>query len=143
MDSNTSFNIEHLKGLLNSDIKDVEAAKNLGNIYYDKGDAAQAVLYYRHALDLNPAQPGVRTDLGTMYWRNENVSLAEQAFRDVIAQHPGFAQAYVNLGLLLRHARGNVAEARSIWQQLVDIKPDHEMAAKARELLKETASELN
>jgi tetratricopeptide (TPR) repeat protein len=143
MESGTSFNIEHLKGCLNNDISDIEAAKSLGNIYYDKGDSAQAIVYYRHVLDLNPDQPGVRTDLGTMYWRNENLSLSEQTFRDVVARHPGFGQAYVNLGLLLRHAKGNVAEARLVWQQLLDINPDHELAGKARELLKETATDLN
>ncbi|MBI5659325.1 MAG: tetratricopeptide repeat protein [Nitrosomonadales bacterium] len=143
MESNTSFNIEHLKERLNNDAGDIEAAKFLGNIYYDKGDAAQAIVYYRHVLDLDPALPGVLTDLGTMYWRNENLSLAEQIFRDVIARHPGFAQAYVNLGLLLRHAKGSVAEARSIWQQLIDSNPGHELAAKARELLRETETMIN
>ena len=143
MDSNSSFNIEHLKGRLNNDVKDIEAAKSLGDIYYDKGDAGLAALYYRHVLDINPALPGVRTDLGAMYWRNENISLAEQVFREVIAQNPGFGQAYVNLGLLLRHAKGNITEARTVWQQLLDINPNHEMAAKARDLLKETAAGFN
>jgi tetratricopeptide (TPR) repeat protein len=143
MESGTSFSIEHLKERLNNDAWDIEAAKALGNIYFDKGEAAQAIVYYRHVLDIDSGLPGVRTDLGTMYWRNENLSLSEQTFRDVIARHPGFAQAYVNLGLLLRHAKGRIDEARVIWQQLVDINPDHELAAKARELLKETATELN
>ena len=143
MNSNSSFNIEHLKGRLNNDVKDIEAAKSLGDIYYDKGDAGLAALYYRHVLDINPAQPGVRTDLGAMYWRNENISLAEQVFREVIAENPGFGQAYVNLGLLLRHAKGNITEARTVWQQLLDINPNHEMAAKARDLLKETAAGFN
>ena len=143
MENDTSFNIELLKGRLNNDIKDIEAAKSLGNIYYDKGDAAQAIVYYRHALELDPTLLGVRTDLGTMYWRNENISLAEQTFKDVITRQPGFGQACVNLGLLLQHARGNVVEARKVWQQVIDVNPDHEMAGKARELLKETAAKAN
>ena len=143
MDSNSSFNIEHLKGRLNNDVKDIEAAKSLGDIYYDRGDAGLAALYYRHVLDINPALHGVRTDLGAMYWRNENISLAEQVFREVIAQNPGFGQAYMNLRLLLRHAKGNITEARTVWQQLLDINPNHEMAAKARDLLKETAAGFN
>lgn len=143
MENDTSFNIELLKNRLNNDIKDIEAAKSLGNIYYDKGDAAQAIVYYRHALELDPSLLGVRTDLGTMYWRNENISLAEQAFRDVISRQPGFGQACVNLGLLLQHARGNVEEARKVWQQVLDINPNHEMAGKARELLKEAPTGVN
>jgi Flp pilus assembly protein TadD len=131
--------IAELKERLNNDVNDVEAALSLGNFYYDKGDAGQAVLYYRHVLDMDPSRSGVRTDMGAMYWRNENVSLAEQAFRQVIAQEPGFGHAYVNLGLLLQHARGDIMGARAAWQQLVDFDPDHEVADRARQLLQETA----
>jgi cytochrome c-type biogenesis protein CcmH/NrfG len=135
--------VAQLKERLNKDSKDIEAAISLGNIYYDNGDAGQAILYYRLALDINPDLPGVRTDLGTMYWRNDDISLAEQAFRDAIARDPGFGHAYVNLGLLLHRAKDNVSEARTVWQQLLTVNPEHEVAAKARELLQETAALVN
>ncbi len=132
-----------LRNRLNSDINDVEAAKNLGDIYFDSGDAPLAILYYRHVLDLDPGLSGVRTDLGAMYWRNENLSLAEKAFREVIAGDPGFGHAYINLGLLLRHAKGNIAEARATWQKLLEVNPDHEMVGKAQELLDESSLLVN
>lgn len=130
--------IAMLKDRLDNDINDIEAAIALGNLYYDNGDAGQSILYYRLALDINPALSGVRTDLGAMYWRNENISLAERAFREAIAQDPGFGHAYVNLGLLLQHAKGDVMEARTVWQQLLAASPDHDVAGKVRELLQET-----
>jgi tetratricopeptide (TPR) repeat protein len=136
-------NVAALRTRLNEDINDIEAAKTLGNIYFDSGDAPGAILYYRHVLDLDPNLSGVRTDLGIMYWRNENLSLAEKAFRDVIASEPGFGHAYINLGLLMRHSKGNIIEARSIWQQLLDINPEHEVAAKAQELLDESSLLVN
>lgn len=132
--------IAELKERLTRDAKDIEAALALGNLYYDNGDAGQSIVYYRHALDINPALPGVRTDLGTMYWRNEDIGLAEQAFREAIARDSGFGHAYVNLGLLLHHAKGNVMEARAVWQQLLAINPAHAAAGRARELLQETAA---
>lgn len=138
MNNKITIDVAQLKKRIDTDVRDIEAAQSLGNMYYDKGDTGQAALYYRHVLDINPALPGVRTDLGAMYWRNENISLAEQAFREVISRDPGFGQAYVNLGLLLQQAKGNVVEARSVWQQLIDINPDHEMAGKARDLLRKT-----
>lgn len=132
--------VSQLKERLNNDSNDIEAALALANQYYDKGDAGQAIIYYRHALDINPALPGALTDLGTMYWRNEDVGLAEQAFRKAIALDSGFGNAYINLGLLLQHAKGNVAEARAVWQQLLGINPGHAAAGKAHELLQETAA---
>ena len=140
---NTTNSIAQLKERLSKDSNDIDAATSLGNIFYDNGDAAQAILYYRRALDINPDLPGVRTDLGTMYWRNDDISLAEQAFRDAIARDPSFGHAYVNLGLLLHRAKDNVREAREIWQKLLTINPEHDVAAKARELLQETAALAN
>lgn len=135
--------IASLRNRLNADVNDIDAAKMLGDIYFDSGDSPLAILYYRHVLDLDPGLSGVRTDLGTMYWRSENVSLAEKAFRDVIANDPSFGHAYINLGLLLRHVKGNVIEARDTWQKLLDINPEHEVAAKAQELLDESALLVN
>jgi len=135
--------IDSLKERLSKDINDIEAALMLGNIYYDLNDAPRSIVYYRRVLDINPALVNARTDLGAMYWRNEDIGLAEQAFRDAIADDSGFGQAYVNLGLLLRHARGNISEARAVWQQLLSVNPEHALAAKARELLDETASSIN
>jgi protein O-GlcNAc transferase len=135
--------VTQLKERLSKDSNDIEAAISLGNIFYDNGDAGQSILYYRRALDINPDLPGVRTDLGTMYWRNDDIGLAEQAFRDAIARDSGFGHAYVNLGLLLHRAKDNVTEARTVWQQLLTVNPEHDVAAKARELLQETAALVN
>jgi tetratricopeptide (TPR) repeat protein len=135
--------IGQLKERLNKDINDIEAALSLGNLYYDMNDAPRSIVYYRRVLDINPALTNARTDLGAMYWRNEDIGLAEQAFRDAIAGDSSFGQAYVNLGLLLHHARGKVTEARAVWQQLLAVNPEHSLAAKARELLQETSSSIN
>ncbi|MBI3479845.1 MAG: tetratricopeptide repeat protein [Nitrosomonadales bacterium] len=136
---NATNSVAQLKERLNKDGNDIDAAISLGNIFYDNGDAGQSILYYQRALNINPDLPGVRTDLGTMYWRNDDISLAEQAFREAISRDPNFGHAYVNLGLLLHKAKNNVTEARAVWQQLLSINPNHEVAAKARELMQETA----
>lgn len=141
MDENNT--VEQLKERLNNNVNDIEAALSLGNFFYDSGDAPQAIFYYRHVLDINPGLSGVRTDMGAMYWKNEDIGLAEQAFRDVIARDPGFGHAYVNLGQLLHKAKGNITEARAVWQQLLAISPDHEVSGRARELLWETAALVN
>jgi cytochrome c-type biogenesis protein CcmH/NrfG len=140
---NAMNSVAQLKERLNKDGNDIEAAISLGNIFYDNGDAAQSILYYQRALAINPDLPGVRTDLGTMYWRNDDISLAEQAFRDAIARDPSFGHAYVNLGLLLHRAKDNVKEARAVWQKLLTVNPDHDVATKARELLQETVALIN
>ncbi len=129
---------EELIARLNQNPRDIEAAVTLGNMYYDHDEAAQSILYYTVALDIDPNQPGVRTDMGTMYWKNGNVSFAERAFRRVVQESPGFGNAYLNLGYLLLHAKNEVKEARRFWQQLVDQYPGEAAAEQAEKLLKET-----
>ena len=140
MNQNT---VAELKERLNVNNDDIEAAITLGNIYFDQADAGLAILYYRRALDINPVSPSVLTDMGTMYWRNDDINLAEKAFREAIAQDASFGNAYVNLGLLLHRAKNNVAEAREVWQQFLTANPGHPAVAKARELLWETAAPAN
>lgn len=135
MDQNTTTAL--LKDRLNRDPRDVDAAVRLGNWYYDQGDAAQAILYYNAALQVDPNQPGVWTDMGAMYWRNDNLSLAEQAFRAAIKRAPDFGFAYVNLGLLLLHAKGDLAQARQVWTAIADRGGQDAASARAHELLRE------
>ncbi len=127
-----------LKKRLNNNPEDFEAASNLGNICYDNNEPALAIVYYRIALDIQPSAYGVRTDMGTMYWHIDNVSQAEQAFRQAIKEEPGFGNAYLNLGYLLADAKGEVKAARAIWTKLITGWPKDPAADKIRSVLMET-----
>lgn len=126
---------DNLKQQLNENPVDIEAAVLLGNYYYDQNNAAQSIVYYQYALHLNPNQPGVHTDLGTMYWKNGDMGMAERAFREVISRYPDFGNAYLNLGLLLARGKQQFNEARKVWQHLLDHCPDHPATEKAQQLL--------
>lgn len=127
-----------LKARLNKNPSDFEAASNLGNICYDAEEPAQAIVYYRIALDIDPTAYGIRTDMGTMYWQIDNVAHAEQAFRQVVKEVPGFGNAYLNLGYLLLNAKDDVSSARVIWTELITGWPKDPAADKIRSLLMET-----
>ena len=134
--------IERLKTVLNHNPDDIAAAVSLGNIYYDQSEAAQAIIYYSYALRIDPNQPDVWTDMGTMYWRNGDVAFAEGAYRQVLKTHPGFGNAYINLGLLLRDAKRNLGQACALWKELVERYPNHASTPRARALLAETFLQL-
>ena len=135
--------IERLKSVLNHNPDDIAAAVNLGNIYYDQGEAAQAIVYYSYALRIDTNQPDVWTDMGTMYWRNGDVAFAERAYRHVLKTNAGFGNAYINLGLLLRDAKHNLGQACALWKELVEHYPAHTSTPRARALLAETFLQLS
>jgi protein O-GlcNAc transferase len=127
--------VVQLKQQLNDNPTDIEAAVLLGNHFYDRGNPAQAIVYYQYALILNPNQPGVQTDMATMFWDNGDLGLAERHFREVVARYPDFANAYLNLGLLLFRGKQQIKEAATMWQQLLERCPEHPAAEKAKQLL--------
>lgn len=133
MDQQTQIAI--LKQRLNDNPNDTEAAIELGNLYYDIQEAAQAIVYYQIALSIKPNNPAVLTDLGTMYWANGVTSYAEKCFRNAMKAEPGFGNAYINLGHLLHQVRGQTKEARVLWQELVDKYPNSHGIDVARDLL--------
>ncbi|HEY5602739.1 MAG TPA: tetratricopeptide repeat protein [Gammaproteobacteria bacterium] len=135
MDENLDNIVAQLKQQLNENPADTGAAVMLGNHFYDRGNTAQSIVYYQYALNLNPDQPGVLTDMATMYWDNGDLGLAERKFREVISRYPDFANAYLNLGLLLLRGKRQVKEAALVWQQLLARCPQHPAAEKAQQLL--------
>lgn len=140
MDENdTRQAIEAYRARLNTNADDLEAALGLGNLFFDIGEAAQSIIYYNIALAINPDQPGARTDMGTMYWRNGDVSMAERCFRHVVEHYPGFGNAYLNLGLLLVNARMEPKAGQAYWRELLDKYPEHPAAERARSLLTDSS----
>ncbi len=135
--------INGLRERLNNNTQDSEAAIQLGNYYFDQQVPSQALVYYAIALQINPAQPGVRTDMGTMYWSNGNFSYAEQAFKEVIKNYPGFGNAYLNLGLLYRNIKKEPLQAIKIWKELVEGYSEDAAAEQARKFLAEAFVEIN
>jgi tetratricopeptide (TPR) repeat protein len=137
-DSSSNPALEQLRTALNNNPDDVVTAAALGNLYYDSGNAALAIVYYSVALRIDPRLPDIWTDMGTMYWQNGDISLAERAYREAIRVSPGFGNAYLNLGLLYRDAKRNPAQASALWKDLVERFPKHSAAERARALLAET-----
>lgn len=129
--------INGLRERLNQNTQDSEAAMQLGNYYFDQKVPSQALVYYAIALQINPAQPGVKTDMGTMYWSNGNFSYAEQTFKEVIKNYPGFGNAYLNLGLLYRDIKKEPLQAIKIWKELVEGYPEDAATGQARKFLAE------
>lgn len=138
MTMDTPADIERLKALINQNPGDHAAIVRLGNLYFDLGDAPQAIVYYTYALRIDPNKPEIWTDMGTMYWQNGNTAFAEEAYRSVIKNHPGFGNAYINLGLLMRDAKRDPKQASVVWTELIKKWPSHPAAERARSLLAET-----
>lgn len=108
----------------------------LGNLYYDAQRYAEAIPWYARALELDPADTNVRTDMATAYFYTGDVARAIEEGRRVLSLEPDKPQANLNMGIwLVSQSPPNTAEAIRHWQKVIDRYPDTKEARQAQELI--------
>lgn len=74
---------------------------NRANYLLKKGHTQKAIEGYESALEIDPTNNIVRTNLSNLYYQNKNFEKAESAFKTIIAQEPDYGPTYYSYGLLL------------------------------------------
>jgi Flp pilus assembly protein TadD len=75
-----------------------DAHINLGNVYYELGNRADAAIAYRNALDRRPGAIGAVFGLGKIHLDNEAYQEASHAFERVVQNVPKFFDGLMLLG---------------------------------------------
>jgi Flp pilus assembly protein TadD len=88
----------------------------------ERGDARQARELLERALALDPASPGVHSDLGNVHLLLGEDAEAERSYAAALAFAPSHAPALTNLGLL-RARRGDRAAALDCFRRAVRADP--------------------
>lgn len=94
--------------------------QNLGQIYRNLIGVGQnaeqfAVASYNQAIALNPSNPGLRIELGGIYYQLKQWDLAQNQFTIATQLKPDYANAYYNLGHVLEE-KGDLANALPQYQ---------------------------
>jgi tetratricopeptide (TPR) repeat protein len=94
--------------------------QNLGQIYRNLigvGENAEqfAVASYNQAIALNPSNPGLRIELGGIYYQLRQWDLAQNQFTISTQLKPDYANAYYNLGHVLEE-KGDLSNALLQYQ---------------------------
>jgi len=79
-----------------SDPKDFQSKMMLGNIYYDKGDFAEAIPWYEEALKLQPENTDILVDLGVCFREMKAYNRALELFDRALKLDPVKKQALYN-----------------------------------------------
>ncbi len=101
--------------------KDVAAWIQLGNHYFDTQKPSAAIHAYEHALEAQPDNANVLTDLGIMYRAIGQFEKAVQAFSTAFAIDARHEQALFNTGIVLYYDLGRKVEGRQAWEKLLRI----------------------
>ncbi|MFH1619486.1 MAG: tetratricopeptide repeat protein [bacterium] len=100
------------------------ARRNLGAMYYLKGETDKAEKEYLECVKLNPAEPMVHNNLGLIYMDSGRLAKAEAEFLSELRYNPNYDTAYYNLGLLYAR-QGKMQQAVGLWMKTLEINPHY------------------
>ena len=130
-------NVAALMERVRQNPSDYSALVGLGNSYYDAGRWAEAVPWYERALQVNPEDTNVRTDLGTAHLYSGNPERAKQEWFKVLEQDPNKVETHYNLAVLYSQANPPDLEAAAReWETVIRVAPNSEQARQAEKQLK-------
>jgi tetratricopeptide (TPR) repeat protein len=113
----------------------VETLFNLGNVIYGLDRLTEAIGYYAQALQLDPEFVEAWNNLGNALCDLRRPQEAVAAYRRAVELMPEFADAHSNLAEALVQ-QGLWLEARTHWEQYLELDPHSEWSKTIRSRLK-------
>ena len=133
--------IQQLEARLAQNPGDFQTLLELANLNFDRTDYPSAIDYYSRALDIDPNDVTVRTDMGTALYYLGRADEATAQFEGALAINPTYPQALFNLGVVLLEERNDRAGTIELWERLVATSPAWPQIATVREELARLKSE--
>ncbi len=121
--------IDGMRERLKKDPRDLEALIFLGNANFDIQRFDQARDLYLKALEVDPINVYVRTDLASCYRNLGDFDRAIRELLKVLEIQPTHENGLYNLGVIFLNDKNNPEEAVRYWQAFVDQHPQHSMAS--------------
>ncbi len=96
----------------------------LGNLYFDAGQYAEAITWYTDALKLAPGDVDVSTDLGVSYYYTDQPDRALEQFARSLEIDPNHTKTFLNLGIVRAFGKQDLEGAEAAWTRVVELAPD-------------------
>jgi cytochrome c-type biogenesis protein CcmH/NrfG len=117
--------VRQLEERLKTNPQDFEALVELGNIHFDQMNYLDAANWYSKALQVQPNNANVRTDMATTLFYSQNFDGSIEEFKRALALEPAHPQALFNIGVAYLHGKKDPASALQYWERLVATNPNH------------------
>jgi len=124
--------IKTLKEIVDNDPKNLPAWVELGNLYFDSGQAKEAIEAYSKYLAVKPENPDVRTDMGIMYRKLGDPDRALGEFRKAAQSDPKHVNSRYNIGIVLLHDKQDIKGAIKAWEEYLKVDPKSDRANRVR-----------
>lgn len=117
--------VSPLLGTLKENPGDFETIVKAANLYYDGQQYPDAIKFYQRALQIQPRNVDVITDLGTSFWYTGDADKAIAEFQTALKYEPGRASTLFNLGIVRWQGKMDPKGAVEAWQELLRKNPNY------------------
>ncbi|WDT74963.1 MAG: tetratricopeptide repeat protein [Candidatus Manganitrophus sp.] len=125
------------KARLEKDPKDIEALVFMGNANYDIQRFEKAKEFYQKALEVDPSNTHVRTDLASSYRSLGETDQALEELNKVLKSDPKHEVALYNSGIILLNDKNDAEKATAAWEKLVQLKPNDPLSQELKKKISE------
>lgn len=132
--------VRELRSAIEKNPRDVASLTQLGNLYHDSEQWANAIDAYERALKLDPNNPNVSTDLGISYYLSNRTDEALKQFEHSLKVSPDHTKTLLNKGIVLAIGKRDLDGAANVWKRVVELAPDTPEGQRAREMLETVAA---
>ncbi len=127
--------IEAFKKYLEKQPQSEEALINLSAVYFEKGDLDNGMKYFNQIEEERRKNPDLFFNIGIILFKKGKTDMAMDYFNKCIVLDPNYVDGYYQLALAYLN-KGDKEEAKKNLQKVVEIAPDSEKAALAKNILK-------
>ena len=114
-----------------------------GNIYFDTQQFKDAVNYYNRALQRDPNNSNVRTDMATAYWYLGDPDRAIVEFDRVLKKEPNKPNALFNRGIVRWQGKMDIKGAVADWEALLKADPQYPQRSAVEQLIAQAKQHAN
>ena len=115
---------EPLWAKLKTDPNNAQTLNQLGILYKATHQFKEAQGYYQKALEVDPKNVNVRTDLASCLYFTGDIDGAIAELKKTLTYDPKHAGALMNLGIIEYKAKNDPSDAVASWEKLLKLNPD-------------------
>lgn len=111
-----------------------ESNYNLGKIYYNNGNLAEALKYLQTAYDVK-SEKEILFLMGNIMVEGGQAQKGLSVYSNLMKEYPAYADVYLNAGLTGYKYLYNKQLTSDFWKRFLELKPEDEQSPKIRKAL--------
>jgi tetratricopeptide (TPR) repeat protein len=122
---------------LKKDPNNPKLLNEVGKLYRATHQFKEAAEYFKKALQFDPKNAAIRTDLASCLYYTGDVDASIMQLEKALSDDPKFTGALLNLGIIKWKGKNDTAGAVATWEKLIKATNDPQQKQRAEQLIEQ------